>query len=63
MNKLQQIILHPFFSYLYLFVVVFGIICLLVLPQGHPLITCAVSMGLAMFVLHRYRRYLLRKRK
>lgn len=62
MNKLQKIIIHPFFSYLYVFVVVFCIICLLVLPTGHPLVTYAVSMGLVMFVLHRYRRYLLRNR-
>lgn len=62
MNKLQKIIIHPYFSYLYVFVVIFCIICLLVLPQGHPLMTYAVSAGLAMFVLHRYRRYLLSRR-
>ncbi|MBK1438509.1 hypothetical protein JHJ32_00790 [Parapedobacter sp. ISTM3] len=61
MKKLQQIITHPYFSYVYLFVVVFCIICLLVLPQGHPLTTGAVAVGLALFVLHRYRKYLLRK--
>ncbi|SEL78184.1 hypothetical protein [Parapedobacter koreensis] len=62
MNKLQRIITHPYFSYLYVFVVVFCIIALLVLPQGHPLITCAVSIGLILFVVHRYRKYLLKNR-
>jgi len=61
MEKLKQLIKHPYFSYLYLFVVVFCLICLLVLPTGHPLTTGAVIAGVLMFVLHRYRRTLLNR--
>ncbi len=63
MNKFQKLIIHPYFSYLYLFVVVFCIICLLVLPQGDSLTTYAVSTGLVLFILHRYRKYLLANKK
>lgn len=63
MNKFQKLIIHPYFSYLYLFVVVFCIICLLTLPQGDSLTTYAVAAGLALFVLQRYRKYLLANKK
>ncbi len=62
MEKLQQIITHHYFSYLYVFVVIFCVISLLVLPQGHPLITYAVAVGIAMFALQQYRKYLLKRR-
>jgi len=62
MNKFQKIIVHPYFSYLYVFVILFCIISLLVLPPGHPLITYAVAAGIVLFVLHRYRKHLLRSK-
>ena len=62
MERLQKIIIHPYFSYLYVFVVIFCVISLLILPQGHPLTTYAVALGLVMFALHRYRKYLLKRR-
>ncbi|GGG78895.1 hypothetical protein GCM10007415_08740 [Parapedobacter pyrenivorans] len=62
MEKLQKIILHPYFSYGYVFVVIFCIFSLLALPQGHPLITLGVASGLVMFALQRYRKYLLKRR-
>ena len=61
MEKLQKLIIHPYFSYVYVFVIVFCIISLLVLRHGHPLTTCAVIAGLLMFGLHRYRKYLLKR--
>ncbi len=61
MNKLKQIIIHPYFSYAYVFVVVFCIISLLTLPQGDPVVICAVIAGIVMFGLHRYRKHLLKK--
>ncbi len=61
MEKLKGLIKHPYFSYLYLFVVVFCLICLLALPQGHPLTIYAVIVGVVMFALHRYRRWLLKQ--
>lgn len=61
MGRLQSLIKHPYFSYLYVFVVVFCLICLLALPQGHPLTTCAVIAGVVMFALHRYRKWLLKR--
>jgi len=61
MEKLRQLIRHPYFSYVYVFVIVFCLICLLVLPQGHPLTTSAVIAGLLMFGLQRYRKWLLKQ--
>ena len=63
MNKLHQIITHPYFSYAYVFVIIFCIISLLFLPQGHPIVPYAVVIGVIMFGLHRYRRQLLKKRQ
>lgn len=62
MNKFQKIITHPYFSYLYVFVVIFCLISLLVLPQGHPVIQYAVAGGIVLFALHQYRKYLLKHR-
>ncbi|MEC3878028.1 hypothetical protein [Parapedobacter sp. 10938] len=61
MGRLQNLIKHPYFSYFYVFVVVFCLICLLTLPQGHTLTTYAVIAGVLMFVLHRYRKWLLKQ--
>lgn len=58
MERFKHLIKHPYFSYLYVFVVVFCLICLLALPQGHLLTTYAMIAGIAMFVLHRYRKWL-----
>lgn len=58
MGRLHRLIKHPYFSYLYVFVVVFCLICLLALPQGHPLTTYAVIVGILMFVLQRYRKWI-----
>ena len=62
MERLQNLIKHPYFSYFYLFVVVFCLICLLALPKGHTLTTYAVAAGVVMFALHRYRKWLLKRR-
>lgn len=61
MNKIQKIIAHSYFAYAYVFVVVFCIISLLFLPKGHPVIPVAVIVGVVMYILHRYRRRLLKK--
>lgn len=61
MERLQHLIKHPAFSYLYVFVVVFCLICLLALPQGHTLTTYAVIAGVVLFGLHRYRKWLLKQ--
>lgn len=63
MERLRQLVLHPYFSYVYLFTIVFCIVALLALPPDDPFALAAIALGVLVFILHRYRKRLLQERK
>lgn len=58
MRGLRQLVLHPYFTYVYLFTIVFCIVALLALPAGHPFAPAAILLGIIAFILQRYRKRL-----
>lgn len=63
MQRLKQWVLHPYFSYFYLFAVVFCVVLLLALPPRDPFVFVAIALGVMVFILQRYRKRLLSKKK
>lgn len=61
MHRLRKFVLHPYFSYIYLFTIVFCIVMLLALPPNDPFVMVAVALGLLIFILQQYRKHLLKK--
>ncbi len=61
MNKFNQILVHPNFSYIYLFLVVICAVSFFVIDEKHPFKTYIFPIVIVLFLLQRYRRYLIQR--
>ncbi len=61
MDKFKQYLLHPNFSYIYLFLVVICAASFFTMDDEHPFKKYIFPIVIILFIIQRYRRYLMQR--